>query len=854
VVSRGWIDLLSELGVSHLYLSPVFEATQGSTHGYDVVDHSVVDPALGGDAALGRLASAAHDAGLGVVVDLVPNHMAADPAGNRLWWDVLRNGRSSPHADLFDIDWAVPELRLRGQILLPVLGEPSGREIESGRFSAGVTEHGEPVINHPSITAPLELSSLTAVLAEVAGALSSAELGDLATECGRLPHHDVDDSELRLARASTECDLRMRLQSLLVSNDGLAEGVRTRLSQVASDPTTLDALLEAQPYRLSKWQAGLEDLGYRRFFDITALVALRAERQLTFDVTHSGLARWIAHGWVDGVRVDHVDGLSDPLQYLTRLRALVGDRPIWVEKILASGESLPSEWPVSGTTGYEVAERVARLDMDDQGRPVLERLAERAGAPTEVEENAAACVRLVLEQLLAADVNRLVELTLRICDERRRLRDTTRREVRELLLDLAAHLHQYRTYVVPGEALRDADAMALASAVDAVTDTGRHDPDLVEFLHQVLRGETISEVEPEVCIRFQQLTGPARAKGCEDTAWYRLVALASRCEVGSEPDDWGMELEDFHEWMGRRQRDWPHALSTASTHDSKRSADARARLDALSQMAAPMERLVHRWWERVGLGDDPALDLAMIQMIFAIPGLDDRRLGIWALKAARETKSLTSWLTPDAKYEERLAARASAMLSDQILATALRDLDLQLAELARNLILTRVAIGLTVPGVPDIYQGSETWKYTLVDPDNRVPVDPSPSTATCATLGSPHETIRVAPDHVSAKLALTRACLALRRSHPASFAEHASYRPLWSTGPRSDHVVAFARGEDVVIVSQRLASRLTDGWKATELTLPDGVWRNRCGDGTLNGTIEVAELLKTWPVALLERG
>jgi len=850
-VADRWVDVLTELGVSHIYLSPIFTAVNGSTHGYDVTDHSQVDPVLGGEDALARLAARAHEAGLGIIVDLVPNHMATDPAGNRRWWDVLRNGRSSVEAGLFDLDWEVPERRLHGRILLPVLGDHCGREIDAGRFSADVTPAGEPVVVHPSITAPLELSSLAPTLSNVAEELDSAELAALARAAADLPPHDEPDPQRRAVRVETEFEVRAALHRLLAADESTASAVRTALRQLANDPVALDGLLELQPYRLARWEAGLEDLGYRRFFDVTTLVALRADQETTFDVTHEAVRRWIDHGWIDGVRVDHVDGLADPAGYLARLRQIVDDRPIWVEKILETGERLPESWPVAGTTGYESTEYIHRLDVDDRGRAVLERLAESTGAPTDVHAAEVVATRDVLRDLLAADVHRLVELIVRCCDSRRRLRDTTRHEVRRLVVDVVSHLGRYRTYVVSGEPATPEDIQVIEQTIGKVG-TSTHDPDLVDFVAQLMRGEVASDDEAEVCTRMQQLTGPARAKGCEDTAWYRLLALLSRCDVGSNPNNWGVELADFHSVMENRQLRFPTAMSASTTHDSKRSADVRSRIDLLSRHAEQFAGIVERWWERSGAGPDNAMDLAILQTMIGVPDLDDSRLVTWAEKAVREAKVRTSWLAPDDRYETQVRERAREALGDSVLAEELRDLEVTIGEPARRLVLTRTALSLTLPGIPDLYQGTESWSHTLVDPDNRSPVDPSLTAALLSGLGDSGGLLGVGPEHVTAKLALTRLCLEVRRRHPEAFGPCGGYRPLWATGPRADRVVAFERAPDVVVASERLTDD-PQSWGDTTLTLPDGNWVNRCDGSEHEVRVEVSQLLRLWPVALLER-
>ena len=850
VAEGEWPAVLSDLGISHLYLSPIFSAAAGSTHGYDVVDHATVDPALGGEAALARLAERCHAAGLGVVVDLVPNHMAADPAGNAAWWDVLANGRSSVHADFFDIDWAAPETRLHGRILLPVLADHCGREIEAGKFTVDVSPRGELVVVHESATVPLELASIGPFLNIVAAELADAALDQLATRASALPFHDDPDETARAQRRVDETALRHDLREWLV-DDQHAAAVRSAARTAFAEPAQLDHLLESQPYRLARWRAGLEDLGYRRFFDVTSLVALRIDSDDAFEQTHSGVRRWLAEGWVDAVRVDHIDGLADPDAYLRRLRTLVGDRPIFVEKILEGDEALPA-WPIQGTTGYEVAELISRLEVDDRGRPALERLAELAGTPTDVDLTENECMRLVLASLLAADVNRLVDLLVQVCERRRRLRDVTRREIELLLVDLVSRFRRYRTYARPGLVLNQVDAEFIDRLCRDVAEDG-HDPDLIELVRGVIEGVSDEPLEAEVCVRFQQLTGPARAKGCEDTAWYRLISLASRCEVGSDPGAWSVELADFHQAMEARQLLTPAALTATSTHDSKRSTDVRSRIDVLSQWSSEFADVVETWWKEQGSGDDAHMDLLLIQTLFGAPGIDARRLKEYALKATRESKLRTTWLDPDEAYETTLSERIDLMVTDPGLTGDLAALTDDTEIATRDVTLARTLLSLTVPGVPDLYQGGETWSYRLVDPDNRERVDPGATRGALAGLGAPAAALPIGPDHVSAKLAITRAALDLRKRRPECFDQRGDYRPVWATGPRADHVVGYHRGDDVAVVTARLVRRVADaGWEGTTIDL-DGTWVDRCTGREWTGRVDVEALFDPWPVALLER-
>lgn len=851
-VRDRWLGPLADLGVSHLYLSPVFRAASGSTHGYDVVDPDAVDETLGGEEAFVALAEAAAAHGLGVMIDLVPNHMATDHDRNRRWWDLLRNGPAAADATWFDLDWDTPERRLRGRLLLPLLPDHYGRELERNAFSLGVgSPHGvaELVLTHPSASVPLELGSVAPIL----GAAGNDGLVALAAEIDALPGwslpHVADDLT---RRRRDEPVLRQRLADALADPAALV-AVSDELAAVAHDLERLDALLEAQPYRLARWQTSLEDLTYRRFFDINSLIGVRVDRADVFDRSHAAVRRWVDAGLVDGLRVDHVDGLRDPAEYLGRLRAMAPDAWIVVEKILEGDEPLRA-WPIEGTTGYEAGELVGRLELDDEGRPALERVAASVGAPVDVGATVLAAKEDALDELLAADLNRLTESLLRVCEGRRRVRDVTRRELHQCLRAVLARLAVYRTYACPAGTNPAADgtatdaavvAAALAAVAEDLPDT---DPEILALLAELLPGGCDSDDEWDFVLRFQQLSGPTMAKGAEDTAWFRLLTLVSRCEVGADPDAWGLPLDRFHDAMAERQARWPLALTATSTHDTKRSEDVRARLALLTQDSDSWADLAHDWLElTAATAPDPAASYRLLQTMVGAWPLDGDRLAEHALKAEREAKVHTSWLRPDEAFESALVVHARAACDPG------PALDLVTAWVAdhddgwRTVVSAQKLLALTIPGVPDLYQGSEDPLVRLTDPDNRHPVDPPGP-------GNGDGT----------KRSLVRSALACRRAHAAAFGPDGTYEPLWASGPRSDHAVAFVRGSsagpEVVVVVPRRVGALADGWRGTTLTLPDGTWRTGLADPdrttedtAWEGTVDLDDLLATTPVALLVR-
>ncbi len=867
VADPAVLDDLAALGISHLYLSPILTAVEGSTHGYDVVDHSSVDPALGGDEALRRLAEAAHARGLGLVVDIVPNHMAVDHRQNAWWWDLLRHGPSSRYAPAFDIDWEPPEVRFQGLVTLPVLPDHLGREIERGAFELAVAD-GEVVARHPSTIVPLEPASIGPTLGRAAGRCEGAAQDGmlaLAADLWDLPPFDGADPAARRRRQDEAPDLRARFAEL-VADPSAHAAVTAELAELAQDPDRLDELLLRQPYRLLRWQAGVQDLAYRRFFDVTGLVALRMDRPEVFDLAHAATLEWVANGWVDGLRVDHPDGLRDPEAYFRALRAAAPDAWLVAEKILEPGERLRAEWGTDGTTGYDVAELVGRLHLDDRGRHPLTSLAAESGIATDVRATVISSTAQVLDDVLVADLARVSNILLTVCQRQRRFRDFTRWELHHALREVVARFDVYRSYVRPGTEAGAEDRLVIEAALDDARDARPDlDPELFTLLDALLCdvGPTTGP-EAELRWRLQQLTGPAKAKGKEDTAWYRLVALLHRVEVGSDADAWELPLDRFHDEMAFRQEHWPLAMTGLSTHDSKRSEDVRARLAVLTELPDEWVALVERWREHLGrpaalTAPDATAELVLLQSLVGAHPLSVERALEFALKAAREAKVRTSWLEPDAEYEDHLERYVRSVMADPWVTAALDRFDEVIRLAGRRVALAQKAVQLPVPGVPDLYQGSEQWLLRLVDPDNRGGFDHQAlhdAALTPTDFGSASEldtALEDPTDSGTPKAAVVRRALDLRRRHPEAFGPEGSYEPVWAAGPSADHVVAYRRGEDVVVVSARKMLGLTDGWRDTYLDLPPGRWHDGACRTIDGGRVELDALLGTLPVVMLER-
>ncbi|MFI6811091.1 malto-oligosyltrehalose synthase [Nonomuraea sp. NPDC050328] len=684
---------LRDLGVSHVYLSPVLQATPGSRHGYDVTDHSRVREEFGGLKGLRELAEtlAAHD--LAIVLDIVPNHMTVPvpESGNAALWSVLRDGPASPYASWFDIDWN------GGKVAMPVLGDAT-----------------EPRVDGPV-----------------------------------LRYHDHE-------------------------------------------------FPHPGHYRLVDWRQGP---GYRRFFDVSSLIGLRVEDPAVFLATHEVILWLVDEGLVEGLRVDHPDGLADPAGYLARLRRRTGGLWTVVEKILVGEERLPGDWACDGTTGYEVLNRITRLFVDPAGeRPLVELFHELTGWPDGCRDTMIRAKREVVELFFQSEVSRLA-----------RAAGADPAAVAELLVAMPV----YRTYVVPGHG-PPPEAVEIVRRAAATCS-----PAVRPFVEQVLYGDA------ETITRFQQTTGPVMAKGVEDTALYRWFPLACLNEVGGEPDHFALDPATFHAFCGELP---PHTMTTLSTHDTKRSEDVRARLAVLSELPDEWAEAVRGWSAQVGSGD-PHLDYLGWQNLMAAWPISAERLADYLLKAAREAKTRTSWVKPDPAYEAALrefAARAVELPVGEF--TARIDAHAMANSLGQKL------VQLMLPGVPDVYQGNETTDFSLVDPDNRRPV------------GYPRTP---AGEWDEAKLLLTTQALRLRRRFEAAL----PYTPLAAEGAAAEHALAFARGRRAVAVATRLPVRLArnGGWGATSLRLPPGTWHDLLTGGTpYTGKIPLAHLLHRYPVALLE--
>ena len=852
-------EYLSELGISHIYCSPYLQAAPGSTHGYDTVDYHRVSAELGGEEGRMKLVQALSECGMGEIVDIVPNHMAITGHHNRWWWDTLENGQASRYAPYFDIDWNSPEERLRNRILLPVLSDHYGQVLAAGEIRLERQE-GHFLFRYRDQTFPAAPESLAGLLSRAADREPSSELGFLADALARLRQSpDKEYSSLLLHDRNKEV-LRNLLTRLCAEQPKVAQRIDQAVQEANQNVDELDAVLSQQHYRLSRWRTAESELVYRRFFDINSMVGIRIENEYVFADTHRLILEWVKSGQVDGLRVDHPDGLQNPRQYFQRLSAAAPNTWIVAEKILAPDERLPCAWNIAGTTGYDFLNLAGGLFVDPRGEAALNELyREFAHAPVDFHVAAREGKALILRDVLGSDINRLAEIFVQICERHRDYRDYTRHEILEAVREVMASFPVYRTYVsAQTKEATERDAGYISQAV-AAAKMARPDLEegLFDLLQNVLLLRLLDDQVREFVMRFQQITAAVTAKGVEDTAFYCYARLVSLNEVGGDPSRFGVAIEDFHKWCAETQAHHPHTLLATSTHDTKRSEDVRARINLLSENPLPWGEAVSRWAAsnaryRSGEFPDRKTEYFLYQTLVGAWPISKERLMEYMRKSVREAKENTSWIAPNSTYETALEQFCEGILADPEFTASLDTFVAQILPAWRATSLSLTLLKLTSPGIPDIYQGTELWDLSLVDPDNRRPVDYGLRKRLLAEVPrlSPEEILNRAAEGLP-KLWTIRQTLHLRRSHAESFSERGNYTPLWATGAKASHLVSFQRAENVIVAAPRLLMSL-GSWDGTLLEIPPGRWKNHFTAEIIEGgKVEVSALVNRFPVALL---
>ncbi len=859
------VPYFAKLGVSHLYLSPITEARPGSTHGYDVIDHNALSGELGGREGFDRLRQKARAAGLGLLLDFVPNH-AGVGSHNASWQDVLAHGPYAAYADYFDIDWTPLKPELQGKILLPFLGRPYGEVLDDGeigllyddgRFYAAYFD------NRFAIAPRTYAEVLGALLPRYERTEPYFDLKDLAEAYGRLEPAEREKAEALRPRLKTLAE-RIDLSDL----DGLLEKEATH------------DLLERQHWRLAFWKTAGAEINYRRFFDINGLVALRMEDEDVFWDAHRLLGELLAQDGVDGVRIDHIDGLFDPHHYLNLLKD-AGAQHIWVEKITAPGETPPEAWPVEGTTGYAFMNDAMGVLVQKEGELPLNRIYRRAvPAAQPFEEDVYESKIEVMDTSLTSELARLAYGLDRLSEADYHTRDFTLEAIREALTAITAAFERYRTYLPYDQ--DEAEEIVREVVHRARQRNATAEPTVYDFIAAVILGNVrpgLEEAQRAWVGRFQQYTAPVAAKGVEDTAFYRYLRLVALNEVGGEPEPFGTTRHAFHARCRFRARQYPRALLATATHDHKRGEDTRMRLIALAEMPEKWDEAVHAL-QTIGRrhdgehGPSPADAYLFYQLVAALwqPATDEEadahhealpeRLWTYMQKAARERKRRTSWLHPNEAYENDLERFVRAVLADEELPEAIGSLAERLAERGFFNMVSQLVLKATTPGIPDFYQGTELLDLSLVDPDNRRAVDYEKRQALldefANLLEQPDaEALRPLLDarDPEAKFYLTARLLKLRGTHEALFSE-GDYEALDVEGEGADHWLAFARthGEDALLVIVPRSPASFDAARSAAITLPEALAGRRWTDA-LTGTalepgaaLDAATLPLPWAV------
>lgn len=933
--AREVLDYLKRLGATDVYTSPYLQAEAGSMHGYNVVSHTTLNEELGGEAGYLAFTDAIRDRGLGHILDMVPNHMGIGGQENAWWMDVLENGPSSIYAEFFDILWDPPKVGLRNKVLLPILGDQYGNVLERGELKL-IREGGTFWLQYWERRLPVSPDTLLPLLERVAATVdlpvddhALLELESIMTMLKHLPASDTTDPEGRAERHREKEIFKRRLEALCAESNEVCQQLGAMLAVFNGRPgepasfDDLDRLLRLQSYRLAFWRVATEEINYRRFFDINELAALRMESPAVFDASHALVLRYIGEGRITGLRLDHPDGLYDPLAYFRELQsqrsaqlmaparaaALSGggggdvepavvpsDRPLYVlaEKILEPGEFLPSRWPIHGTTGYDFISLVGGLFVDGSAERAFSGLYQRfTGEERSYAEILLASKRLIMKSSLSSEIYVLANLLERLAEGNRRSRDFTLASLRGAIMETIAAFPVYRTYLREDGTREEHDDSYIHEAIRTAK---RRNPSVnasvFDYLEDVLRlhyRENVTDEQREerarFVMKFQQVTSPVMAKGAEDTAFYNYNRLVSLNEVGCDPAHFGMGVSEFHAGNRERLKAWPLSMLASSTHDTKRGEDTRARISVLSEAPGLWKDALGAF-SRLARGKKTEVDgepapsrndeYLFYQTVLGAWPLDGNfegfteRLQAYMAKATKEAKRHTSWVNPNAGYDEAMARFVAGMLADKRFLARMGELSALISPAAAVNGLAQTLLKLTAPGVPDTYQGSELWNQSLVDPDNRRPVD----YAKCrryleqieAGAGDPAALaggLLSRYEDGAVKLYVTHTALQRRLADPSLFLDGA-YVPLEG----GEHCVAFARaqaGQVVVAATPRFTLKLTGGepawplgaaWGTRRLSLPaPGRYRNLFTGEVVEGHADVAlsDVFRTFPVALLER-
>lgn len=907
------VSYLYDLGITDLYASPIFHARPGSLHGYDVVDPNKLNPELGTVEEFEALLEEAHRRGMGWIQDIVPNHMAYD-GRNRMLMDVLESGQGSPFADYFDIDWNHPYDSMKAKILAPFLGGFYGECLENSEIRLQYDQSGLSA-NYHSLKFPLHIESYSTVFANGLGALRrrlGARHSDLIKFLGVLYGlKNLPPKEETTERIDQIMFVKSMLWELYTTSEEIRDSMDANIARFngakgdAASFNLLDQLLGEQLYRLSFWKVAAEELNYRRFFNINELISLRVEEEKVFRHTHALIFKLAREGKFDGLRIDHIDGLYDPLNYLIRIRQELGDLYLTVEKILALNEQLPADWPVQGTTGYDFLNYVGGIFCARQNEKKFSQIYSRfTGLQSSCHDVSSEKKRLIIGKYMAGDVDGLAHLLKQISSRDRHAADVTLYGLRRALVEVLTYFPVYRSYV-NDEVSSDEDRLRLREAVQRAKEVN---PGLLlelNFIERFLLLEFSNQTAEEkkqwthFVMRFQQLTGPLMAKGFEDTTLYVYNRLLSLNDVGGNPDKFGMPVEDFHQFNRQRVERWPHSMNATATHDTKRGEDVRARINVISELPEEWESNI-KGWSRINRSKKTTLrgrevpdrndEYFLYQTLAgAFPLNADQeanfleRLKAYIVKAVREAKVHTEWLKPDLAYENAFTAFVDEILKPVEGNRFLRELESFANQISFHGMLNSLAqtlLKMAAPGIPDFYQGTELWELSFVDPDNRRPVDYPKRAELLAELKRRERDDRAALlkdlflhwQDGRVKLYVIYRALQFRRDQRAVFND-GSYTPFQASGQAAQHICAFERRKDdarAVVVVPRLTAKLinpqnfsaAEVWQESALLLPHDApihWSNvftgeklEVGFSEDKKILPLASVFHEFPVALLE--